>query len=376
MKIKFPKSEYFQLRIKLLLWLALMFIGPIVIVFFLYAVVLKGRFANLTVSFLQRSFGLEYDRALGEYQVYFRDNFRFFIYLAILFFFFVLFFFFTWWFVRTLRRVEHGLDCLLEDYGQEILLPSELVAIERKMNTVRHVLKERELEAQLAERRKNDLVMYLAHDIRTPLTSVIGYLSLMDEAPDMPPAQRAKYTHITLEKAYRLETLVNEFFEITRYNFQQIVLEKETIDLSYMLQQLADEFYPMLAANGNTAVLAADEDLKLYGDVNKLARVFQNILKNAAAYSAPGTEIRISAGETEDKVFVSFENEGKTIPQEKLDAIFDKFYRLDDARTTAKGGAGLGLAIAKEIVVQHGGTIKARSENRRTAFTVEIPKGQ
>lgn len=220
---------------------------------------------------------------------------------------------------------------------------------------------------------KNDLVTYLAHDLKTPLTSVIGYLSLLDEASDMPPAQKAKYTHIALDKAYRLERLVNEFFEITRYNLQQIKLEKEQIDLYYMLVQMVDEFYPILSAKGNTAILHADEDLTLCGDPMKLARVFNNILKNAAAYSFPNSEIVISARQQNDQMVISFENQGPTIPAESLSMIFERFYRMDAARNSDAGGAGLGLAIAKEIVTLHGGTITAESYENSTVFTVSLP---
>lgn len=233
--------------------------------------------------------------------------------------------------------------------------------------------KEQALKAETA--RKNDLIAYLAHDLKTPLTSVIGYLSLLDEAPDMPPEQRAKYTRIALDKAYRLERMTNEFFDITRYNLQQITVQKESIDLYYMLVQLTDELLPLLEGNGNTALLQASESLTLPGDPDKLARVFQNVLKNAAAYSYPGTQIVISAWEDRDSVIIRFSNRGKTIPQNKLDAIFEKFYRLDEARASGTGGAGLGLAIANEIVTLHGGTISASSENETVEFTVTLPAG-
>ncbi len=221
--------------------------------------------------------------------------------------------------------------------------------------------------------RKNDLITYLAHDLKTPLTSVIGYLDLLEEAADMPKAQREKYIHITLEKALRLEKLINEFFEITRYNLQQIILEKETIDLSFMLMQLTDEFYPLLTSHGNTVELQAEEGLTVYGDSMKLARVFNNVLKNAISYSYPNTPIKVYAGKREKDIFICFINQGKTIPAEKLSAIFEKFYRMDEARSTNTGGAGLGLAIAKEIVTLHGGTISASSENEMTNFSVTLP---
>lgn len=221
--------------------------------------------------------------------------------------------------------------------------------------------------------RKNDLITYLAHDLKTPLTSVVGYLSLLEEAPDMPPEQKIKYVHIALDKALRLETLINDFFEITRYNLQDVALERETIDLGYMLAQMADEFYPMLQAHGNTVTVEAEEELQVYADPQKLARVFNNILKNAIAYSYGNTPITIRAGQTEDTVWIRFQNRGKTIPRRKLNMIFEKFYRLDDARSTNTGGAGLGLAIARQIVTQHGGSITATSEEETTEFTVELP---
>lgn len=227
--------------------------------------------------------------------------------------------------------------------------------------------------------RKNDLITYLAHDLKTPLTSVIGYLSLCDEAPDMPAAQRAKYVHITLDKALRLEKLIGEFFEITRYNLQTIALEKETVNLSFLLEQMADEFYPLLSEHGNTIRLEMDQGLPdggltLCADGEKLARVFNNILKNAISYSYPGTEIDLACRWTEDYVQILISNRGRTIPPHKLEAVFEKFFRLDDARATNTGGAGLGLAIAKEIVTLHGGTITAESENEVTSFRVELPR--
>jgi two-component system sensor histidine kinase VanS len=226
--------------------------------------------------------------------------------------------------------------------------------------------------AKEAEQRKNDVVMYLAHDIKTPLTSVIGYLSLLDEAADMPSEQRAKYVNITLEKANGLERLVDEFFDITRYNLQTISLSKENIDLYYMLTQIADEFYPLVSAKKKQIILDSPEDLMICGDPDKLARVFKNILKNAAAYSIDNSVIDITAAQSGNTVLIAFKNAG-SIPSENLDSIFDKFYRLDFARSSETGGAGLGLAIAKEIVAAHGGSIYADSDGDHTTFTVKLP---
>lgn len=232
--------------------------------------------------------------------------------------------------------------------------------------------KERALQAQADQ--KNDLISYLAHDLKTPMTSVIGYLSLLEEAPEMPDSQKEKCVHIALDKAFRLEGLINEFFEITRYNLHEVVLNKRPIDLGYMLSQMADEFYPVLQKNGNCIRLEAPEGLTVSVDANKLARVFNNILKNAVAYSDPGTPIEITAQSRGEAVRIQVTNHGLTIPRHKLSSIFEKFYRLDEARGTNLGGAGLGLAIAKEIVTAHGGTIQAESEDGLTTFTVELPQ--
>lgn len=276
------------------------------------------------------------------------------------------------------RKTITNISELLHSYmageqNADKIFPREYAEISTQMAEIKTAMLRSEQALRDEAAQKNDLVTYLAHDLKTPLTSVIGYLSLLDEATDMPPDQKAKYTHIALDKAYRLERLVNEFFEITRYNLQQIKLEKKQIDLYYMLVQMVDEFYPILSAKGNTAILHADENLTLYGDPMKLARVFNNILKNAAAYSFPNSEIVISAGQQDSQMVISFENQGPTIPTEKLSMIFERFYRMDEARNSDAGGAGLGLAIAKEIVTLHGGTIAAESHENSTIFTVSLP---
>jgi len=320
---------------------------------------------------LQRVFRFTYDEALILYIRVIRSNLDFIIVGTAVVFFIILMRFLLAQFAKYFYEVSRGLDTLVAETGDEIELSPEMEPMERKLKAIKQTLSEREREVRLAEQRKNDVVLYLAHDIKTPLTSVIGYLSLLDEAPDMPPEQKAKYVNITLEKAYRLEKLVDEFFEITRYNFQTITLQKEKIDLHYMLVQMADEFQPLLSATKHI-VLHVPEDLTVSGDPDKLARVFNNILKNAIAYSLNHSLIEIHASRGEAGVKIAFINEG-SIPQEKLEAIFDKFYRLDSARSSAMGGAGLGLPIAKEIVNAHGGEISAASDSKKTAFIVELP---
>ena len=374
MKVKLKKkADYSLLKGKIFRQTILVMLASVLSIWIFYILFWQGRVSEWFVAVFQRLFNMDYWRAVAVYEAIFRDHLEFFLLFGIIFFFFVIFLVFLNWFPKYLNQINQGIDELIEENREEIVLSPELGATEKRLNEVRRTLEKRGLEAQLAEQRKNDLVMYLAHDIKTPLTSIIGYLSLLDEISDMPEEQRMRYVHITLDKAYRLEKMINEFFEITRFNMQHIYLEKETIDLYYMLVQLTDELLPILSKNGNTTVLHADENLTINADPEKLARVFNNILKNAAAYSYPDSEILISAEQLEEQIRISFKNKGKTIPQEKLMSIFEKFYRLDEARTTNGGGTGLGLAIAKEIVSLHGGTITAESENNTVEFIVTLP---
>ena len=327
---------------------------------------------NWIVWSLEYWFSMPYGRAYYVYWQIIRPNLEIMMYVAVAVFFIILSRTLLSQFAKYFHEISSGLDTLTGDNNGEIKLSPEMASMENRLKTIKKTLEKREEEAKEAEKRKNELVMYLAHDIKTPLTSVIGYLSLLDEAPDMPIDQKAKYVDITLDKAHRLEQLIDEFFEVTRYNFQPDRLIKENIDIYYLLAQMADEFYPALSENGKRIELFVPENLTLYGDSDKLARVFNNILKNAISYSAESSVIKIIAEVMEDMVLIKFINPG-SIPEDKLTAIFDKFYRLDSARSTKTGGSGLGLAIAKEIAEEHGGRLYANSDGENTIFTVELP---
>jgi len=371
-KLRRKSDDYTQLQIKLYLRFVLIVISSFMVTLLLYKFLWYNQAGNLIVGVMMGLFGMDYEEARFFYIDTFRRNSDLIWFGTICLVSLLLFWLFFRWFVRFFNAINKGIDALLQE-NMQISLPQELMPIERKLHLVQQTLQNRERATREAEQRKNDMVMYLAHDIKTPLTSVIGYLSLLSEAPEMPAEQRAKYIGITLDKAQRLEQLIDEFFEITRYNFQQQQLTLETINLYYMLVQLTDEFYPLLQAHGNTIKLQAPTELTVYGDADKLARVFNNILKNAAAYSFPNSEIILSAQERSGQMVIAFENRGPTIPAEKLSMIFDRFYRMDKARSTNAGGAGLGLAIAKEIVTLHNGSISAESRENVTTFTVCLP---
>lgn len=251
--------------------------------------------------------------------------------------------------------------------------PDELREFSQKLKDFKYDLKMNEQARKLAEQQKNDLVVYLAHDLKTPLTSVIGYLSLLEEAEDLPIEQRAKYIGIALDKAYRLEQLINEFFEITRLNLQTISAQKAPVNLTILLVQLINEFYPMFEEKNLNVVQKIEKEIILSADADKLARVFDNLFRNAVNYSFEGTNIVCTAYKNEGMAYVSVQNSGAQIPPEKLQYIFDKFYRLDNSRQSSTGGAGLGLAIAKQIVEAHNGKIKVSCVDGITEFVITLP---
>ena len=281
------------------------------------------------------------------------DNKTFFMIVGYLILFALFFYVALSQMTKYLDQIDHGIENIISESTDPIHLITELKPIEIRLNEIKATLKRQELEASEGEKKKNDLVLFLAHDLKTPLTSIVAYLTMLEDHPDMPEEERKAYTHIALEKSIRLGELINEFFDITRYNLQNIELEPVEIDLTMMLEQLADELYGVLQ--------------------DKLARVFDNILRNAIAYCYADTEIRIEAKMKDGDIEITFTNAGDKIPGDMLQTIFEKFYRVDGSRSTGTGGAGLGLAIAKQIVELHGGRILAKSDDNRTQFVVTLP---
>ncbi len=329
-------------------------------------------FAELFVKFLM-SLDIKKSQAIRLYWKLIGDNKIFFIIVGFLLLFAVFYYVALSKMMKYVDQIGDGIENILSESTEPIHLITELKPIEIRLNEIKANLKRKEIEAEEGEKKKNDLVLFLAHDLKTPLTSIVAYLSMLDTHEDMPREDREKYTHIALEKSIRLGELINEFFDITRYNLQKIELEAIEINLSFMLEQLADELYGVLQEKSLSCEVQVEENLVVYGDPDKLARVFDNILRNAIAYCYVGTKIQIEAQMKNRNVEIVFTNQGDRIPGVMLQTIFEKFYRVDGSRSSGTGGAGLGLAIAKEIVELHDGLIRAKSDDNRTQFVVTLP---
>ena len=303
-----------------------------------------------------------------------RDYYFFVLIAAILLGWVVISYFFIGRPVRNLELLLAGAEELAHPTDTPIRLPEGMESAEAQLNQVREQALRDARAARDAEQRKNDLVVYLAHDLKTPLTSVIGYLTLLRDEPQLSPEMRGRYTGVALEKAERLEDLINEFFDITRFSLTHLELEKRDTDLRRMLEQMCSEFGPVLAGRQMRCELDLPQELRIVCDPDKMARVMDNLLNNACHYAYPGSTVYVRAWEEEKRICMTFRNAGATIPPEKLTRMFEQFFRLDASRGTRTGNAGLGLAIAREIVEAHGGTIAAQSAEEQVVFTVVLPR--
>lgn len=366
-------DDFQQFKTKMFIRTVMLVIIAVVITYLIFIFLFAGRIANWTVYLFQYTLGMDYDSALNLYRRTFRDHAEIIILLAITVIFSAAFRIYLKWFTKYFMDINKGIDTIIDERSGDVSLSPELSAIEKKINTIKHTLEKQKLDARLTEQRKNDLIVYLAHDLKTPLASVIGYLNLLHDEREISDELRERYLSISLDKAERLEDLINEFFEIAKYNLSTITLGYSKINLTRLLEMLLYEFQPMFKEKNLTCNLSIAEDTLIRCDADKIQRVFDNLLRNAVIYSFDGTGIDIAVTKQSENVVIKFINHGDTIPEDKLERIFEQFYRLDVSRSTSGGGAGLGLAIAKQIIELHKGTITAKSENEIIEFEVTLP---
>lgn len=371
------KGKYTRLKLKMLL---VVIVGTLIAgaagIFLLEVVidgVLQDPFARFFLWAAQTLFGQSPEEAVRLYQVLIRNNKQEILTVCIMVLMLIAFYLAMGRFTHWLEDIRAATRRLVEDREDPVALPRELSPIQDDLNAIRRQLAARERAAQEAEQRRGDLVAFLAHDLKTPLTSVVGYLTLLHDDPGLAPEQRAKFTGIALDKALRLEELLGEFFDITKMDLDSGAGEKVPIQLSMLLEQLSDEFYPLFAEKNLTCVPDIQPHLVVWGDPDKLARLFDNVLRNAVSYSIPGGTVDVVARAMGSYTEITIQDEGLEIPEGELANIFEKFYRLDAARSTRTGGAGLGLAIAKEIVELHGGSIRCESNGKLTSFIISLP---
>lgn len=286
---------------------------------------------------------------------------------------------------ESIQEVSYG------NYEQnlDIEYDDELGMLAANINGLAKTLKDAEIEAAIlrenerlaydaerkAEQQKNDIITNVAHDLRTPLTSIIGYLDLIKESHDLTNEQVHQYSEVAYTKAIRLQSMMDDLFEFTKLDHAGIKMHLHTINISELLMQLIDEFYPNFQEHHVSPVIDI-KNLELYvrGDGQLLARVFENLISNALKYGYDDSQLKIQIVEDEKTITIKIMNQGQNISEKDLPNLFEKFYRSDESRGTSQGGTGLGLAIAKQIVEMHKGQILVTSMNEVTTFIVRLPR--
>jgi signal transduction histidine kinase len=278
-------------------------------------------------------------------------------------------------FIAYIDQMIDGINQISQgNFGNRIEISNEdeFAMLAGKLNQMADDIRELMENERRSEYAKKELITSVAHDLRTPLTSIIGYLDLVS-SKELPQETQKKYTKIAYSKSKRLEKLIEDLFTYTKFNFGEVKAEFTEVDIVKLLNQLVDEFYPSFKENNLeyefsasviSAVIRADGDL--------LARAFANLISNAIKYGSGGKRIIINLLKKDDGIIVTVTNFGDIIPEEDLERIFTRFYRVESSRSSETGGSGLGLAIAQSIIEMHGGRIYAKSDADATVFTVEL----
>ncbi|MEE0334067.1 HAMP domain-containing sensor histidine kinase [Catenibacterium mitsuokai] len=348
---------------------------------------------NITLSYLvafliYSILGIIFDRIIP---IAVPNEMRYALCYAISFIVFVEIFFklidFTIEYIRKLRRSiqqvtsgNYGVQCEVE-YDDELgslaaninVLSKTLLAKEKESEK----LKEKERAAldieRNAERQKNELITNVAHDLRTPLTTIVGYLELIKDDSALSKEDVHKYSGIAYEKSIRLQEMMDDLFEFTKLDNADIKLNKSMINLSGLIMQMTDEFYPSFKDCNITPIVdLPEENIYVQGDGQLLARVFDNLISNALKYGYHNTDLKIEVSGDEKYATVKVINHGDTIASEDIPLLFNKFYRTDSSRNSKTGGTGLGLAITKNIVDLHHGDISVTSDDQITTFIVKF----
>ena len=269
----------------------------------------------------------------------------------------------------AMREIAEGdLNITLDVEGDD-----EFADMAENLNNMVEELRQLMDKERESERTKNELITNVAHDLRTPLTSIIGYLELLSGPVKLNEEMQKKYLDITYKKSKRLQKLIEDLFGFTKLNYGKISMKVSKVDIVKLLSQMLEEFYPNFMEKNQAYELQSNVTAKVItADGNLLARLFDNLINNAIKYGSEGKKIIVKVDATDTVVTVSVTNFGYVIPKEELPLLFEKFYRVEQSRSVNTGGTGLGLAIAKNIVDMHGGTIGVTSDLNGTVFTVKL----
>jgi len=290
---------------------------------------------------------------------------------------FILFYFiFSQQIIRNLEQISFGLRQIAKgdfDYRLSLKSVDELGNVAHNINQMAAQLKQSIEEERYAEKTKNDLITGVSHDLRTPLTSILGFLELIDEDRYKDEVELRYYANIAHEKTKSLKSLIDDLFEYTRVN-NGYRFERNKVEINDFLYQLIEEFVPSLDKSGMDYRIQSDNKATfILADANQLVRAFENLIANAITYGKEGKYVDIHISQVQDEVVIKVINYGEPIPVQELPYIFERFYRVEQSRSKETGGTGLGLAITKSIIELHEGHISVQSTRNQTIFETRLP---
>ena len=268
-----------------------------------------------------------------------------------------------------LRSIAGGnLDYRIREEGND-----EIRTIASNINHMAEEINKKIVAQRNAEKTKADLITNVSHDLRTPLTSIMGYIGLVKDGRYDSEETKKEYLDIAFNKSEKLKVLIEDLFEYTKFNNDGIKINKVEVNLNGFIFQLIEELMPLFEENNLTILKSTSREAMLVDlDPDKMLRVFENLFTNAVKYSYKPGEISVSIYECEGYAIVVIRNRGQHIPKEKVDKLFDRFYRVDESRNANTGGSGLGLAISKNIVELHEGQIYAECYGEDISFFVKL----
>ena len=232
-------------------------------------------------------------------------------------------------------------------------------------------------EERASEKSKDELITNVSHDLRTPLTSIIGYLGLIEDHQYQSEEDIVKYSHIAYDKAKQMKNLVEDLFEYTKVQQHGAPVNLMTVDLGQLLEQVGASFELEADKKGIAINVSCEPTpLSITADPEKLGRLFSNLVANALKYGHGASYIHLTAKQLGEKVVITVADDGEKIPAESVKHLFERFYRVESSRNKATGGTGLGLAIVQSVVELHHGSVTARSDDQETAFVVTLPVKQ
>lgn len=292
---------------------------------------------------------------------------------------FVLLFYFST--QKKMRYIEELADGLLEiskgnlDHRIAGKSEDELGSLANNINFMAEALQTKIEEERAAEMLKNELITNVSHDLRTPLTSIMGYLNLLKDKRYETEEEAYQYLNIAYGKSEKLKDLIQDLFEYAKLTNEGVKLNLSEVHLNSLIDQLTEELVPILDEKQLSFKKdISKEDTIVLADADKMVRVFENLLTNAIRHSSVGTEILVQTSVDEDNVIICVENTGEPISSEYLERIFDRFFKVEKSRTSNSAGSGLGLAISKNIINLHKGSIWAESEGNIVRFYVRLSK--